>query len=115
MHTSEERKGMLLAMKDDLLRRLREAQANVAAVDRLIAAQEEIEPPVVSASGNTIRDTAFELLKVNGKADAPRPTFDEIGGKRCSRRREEALCQSCLHSQSKPGMLSVSRQGHLGT
>ena len=54
-------------MKDDLLRRRQEAQADLDAVDRLIAAEAQIGPQVVSASGNTIRDQAIAILNVNGE------------------------------------------------
>ena len=67
MQTSTDRRSMLLAMKDDLLRRRQEAQADLDAVDRLIAAEAQIGPQVVSASGNTIKDQAIAILEVNGK------------------------------------------------
>ena len=67
MDTSVERKHMLLAMRDDIMARLEDAQTDLDAVDRLIAVQKVIAPPVVLASVEEIREAVVVLLMENGE------------------------------------------------
>ena len=63
MYTPAERKIMLRDMRNDIMERLKTAQADLDAVDRLITVQKEIEPPTVTASVGEIRQAAISLLR----------------------------------------------------
>ena len=66
MDTPADRKRILLAMKADILERLHNAQADLDAVERLLAVQEEIEPSPPSASVEEVRQACVELLCNHG-------------------------------------------------
>ena len=66
MCMSSERKAVLIAMRDEILERLKNAQADMEAVERLIAVHEELAPPATAASVEEIRQAAIGILEENG-------------------------------------------------
>ena len=88
MNMTTTRKRMLLDMKDDIVARLKEAQADLDAVERLIVVQKAIEPLVVPSSAEDIRQGAIDVLKDNGDPMHRRDILDclvergiDVGGK----------------------------------
>ena len=61
------RKSVLRAMRNDIKARLKEAQADLEAVNRLIAVQEEIEPPPAPASVSKTRKASIAILEEKGQ------------------------------------------------
>ena len=80
MDTASDRKRMLLAMRTDIMQRLQNAQADLDAVDRLLAVQEEITPPSPTASIEDIRQAAIELLAQNGEPMHRQMLLDILDG-----------------------------------
>ena len=66
MYAPNERKAMLNEMRNDVLKRLQDAQADLDAIDRLIAVQTDIEPPTTPSSVEEIRLGAIAILSEFG-------------------------------------------------
>ena len=67
MNTPADRTRMLLDMRDDIIKRLKGAEADLDAVERLIAVQKEVAHPMVAASVEEIRQAAIVILKDHGE------------------------------------------------
>lgn len=78
MYAPEDRKAMLVAMRKDIVDRLESAKADLDAVDRLIAVQEDMSPPLTPATVDEVRQAAVEILNDHGDKMHRRDILSEM-------------------------------------
>lgn len=67
MNTRADRRRMLVEMRDELMQRLEQVQADVDAANRLIAAYESTDQPIAPSSVEEIRQCSITCLAEHGE------------------------------------------------